>query len=79
MFKEINLDTSQAISRGLEEKVDVVSMLDQIIEEGDENNAELAMRITHIQVSPRTASPTQSAPASWRTKHPPQSSRAQRA
>ena len=55
---ELSIETSKAVRRGLEEKVDVSGMLDQIIEEADESDYDLNTRMTHIQAShPLSSSP----------------------
>eukprot|EP00291_Cryptomonas_curvata_P022781 CAMPEP_0172167462 /NCGR_PEP_ID=MMETSP1050-20130122/9590_1 /TAXON_ID=233186 /ORGANISM="Cryptomonas curvata, Strain CCAP979/52" /LENGTH=180 /DNA_ID=CAMNT_0012838265 /DNA_START=23 /DNA_END=562 /DNA_ORIENTATION=+ len=49
IVNEMNLETCEVAQRGMAEAVDVSSILDQIMEEGDENNAEILTRLMHIQ------------------------------
>ena len=48
---DLSFEKSRIVQRGLDEKVDFGAMLEQIMEESDENNDELSMRIQHIQAN----------------------------
>jgi hypothetical protein len=48
--KKKSLCTDEVVIKGLEQKVDVEGMLDQILEEGDETVADSMTRFAHIQV-----------------------------
>jgi hypothetical protein len=45
----MSFEKSMAVQRGLDEKLDVGAMLEQIMEESEECNDEMSRRIQHIQ------------------------------